>query len=127
MSGAGSHEAGGPGEPASLAWSTQRGREPPDQRPDIDGALGELPSLLARSASAWSFIYDTLDLVAARYGLGATSWWSSSSPTSPSSSPPGGRARLRAGYALLTFARRSRWPPGLYADPPSSGRSQPPV
>ena len=40
--------------------------EPPH---DIDGALGELPSLLARSASGVEFIYDTLDLVAARYGL----------------------------------------------------------
>lgn len=36
---------------------------------DIDGALGELPSLLARSASGVEFIYESLDIVAARYGL----------------------------------------------------------
>jgi diguanylate cyclase (GGDEF)-like protein len=40
-----------------------------DVRPDIDGALGELPSLLARSASGVEFIYESLDIVAARYGL----------------------------------------------------------
>jgi hypothetical protein len=38
-------------------------------RQDIDGALGELPSLLARSATGLEFIYQSLDLVAARYGL----------------------------------------------------------
>jgi diguanylate cyclase (GGDEF)-like protein len=37
--------------------------------PDLDGALGELPSLLARSVSGVQFIYQSLDLVAARYGL----------------------------------------------------------
>lgn len=36
---------------------------------DIDGALGELPSLLARSASGVEFIYESLEIVAARYGL----------------------------------------------------------
>jgi diguanylate cyclase (GGDEF)-like protein len=36
---------------------------------DFDGALGELPSLLARSASGIEFIYKTLELVAARYRL----------------------------------------------------------
>lgn len=41
----------------------------PEQLPDVDGALGELPSLLARSATGVEFIYDTLELVAARYGL----------------------------------------------------------
>jgi len=45
------------------------GGSQPDQLSDIDGALGELPSLLARPASGVEFIYDTLDLVAARYGL----------------------------------------------------------
>lgn len=36
---------------------------------DIDGALGELPSLLARSATGVEFIYESLEIVAARYGL----------------------------------------------------------
>jgi diguanylate cyclase (GGDEF)-like protein len=36
---------------------------------DVDGALGELPSLLARSASGLEFIYKTLELIAARYRL----------------------------------------------------------
>lgn len=39
---------------------------PPD---DIDAALGELPGLLARAASGIEFIYKTLELIAARYGL----------------------------------------------------------
>lgn len=70
MSGAGTEEPGGPVEnlQASLGALNVGGSQP-DQRPDIDGALGELPSLLARSASGVEFIYDTLDLVAARYGL----------------------------------------------------------
>ena len=70
MSGAGSDETGGPVEnlQASLGALNVGGSQP-DQRADIDGALGELPSLLARSASGVEFIYDTLDLVAARYGL----------------------------------------------------------
>ncbi len=37
--------------------------------PDLDGALGELPSLLARSATGVEFIYESLQIVAARYGL----------------------------------------------------------
>ena len=40
--------------------------EPPHE---IDGAAGELPSLLARSSSGLEFIYKTLDSVAARYRL----------------------------------------------------------
>jgi diguanylate cyclase (GGDEF)-like protein len=36
---------------------------------EVDAALGELPSLLARSASGIEFIYKTLDLIAARYRL----------------------------------------------------------
>jgi diguanylate cyclase (GGDEF)-like protein len=41
----------------------------PEGADEVDGALDELPSLLARSASGLEFIYSTLDLVAARYGL----------------------------------------------------------
>jgi diguanylate cyclase (GGDEF)-like protein len=41
----------------------------PEPPYEIDGALGELPSLLARSSSGLEFIYKTLDLVAARYRL----------------------------------------------------------
>ena len=40
-----------------------------EQYPDLDGALGELPSLLARSVSGVHFIYQSLELIAARYGL----------------------------------------------------------
>jgi diguanylate cyclase (GGDEF)-like protein len=36
---------------------------------DIDAGLGELPGLLARAGSGIEFIYQTLDLVAARYRL----------------------------------------------------------
>jgi diguanylate cyclase (GGDEF)-like protein len=36
---------------------------------DLDGALAELPSLLARAESGVQFIYESLDLIAARYGL----------------------------------------------------------
>jgi len=70
MSAAGTDDMGGPVEnlQASLGALNVGGSQP-DQRSDIDGALGELPSLLARSASGVEFIYDTLDLVAARYGL----------------------------------------------------------
>ena len=43
--------------------------EVPDFPDEVDGALGELPSLLARSASGLEFIYRTLGLIAARYRL----------------------------------------------------------
>jgi diguanylate cyclase (GGDEF)-like protein len=36
---------------------------------DVDGALEELPGLLARSASGIAFIYTTLELIAVRYRL----------------------------------------------------------
>jgi diguanylate cyclase (GGDEF)-like protein len=36
---------------------------------DLDGALAELPSLLARAPSGVQFIYEALGLVAVRYGL----------------------------------------------------------
>jgi len=45
------------------------GQVSPLQSTDIDGAIGELPSLLARSVSGIQFIYQSLDLVAARFGL----------------------------------------------------------
>jgi diguanylate cyclase (GGDEF)-like protein len=44
-------------------------QEEPEFPDEVDGALGELPSLLARSASGLEFIYKTLDLIAARYRL----------------------------------------------------------
>jgi diguanylate cyclase (GGDEF)-like protein len=40
-----------------------------DAAPDLDGALAELPSLLARAPSGVQFIYEALELVAARYAL----------------------------------------------------------
>ncbi len=42
---------------------------PPPPPQDLDGGLGELPSLLARAGTGVSFIYEALDLVAARYRL----------------------------------------------------------
>jgi diguanylate cyclase (GGDEF)-like protein len=61
-----------PGLPSRVA--TLRGarnglEEIPEVPDEVDGALDELPSLLARSASGLEFIYSTLDLIAARYRL----------------------------------------------------------
>jgi diguanylate cyclase (GGDEF)-like protein len=41
----------------------------PEPAQDIDGALGELPGLLARASSGLEFIYEMLELVCARYLL----------------------------------------------------------
>ena len=70
----------GPGEggsqavPGSVPAPADAGFDSaPDESPqastDLDGALAELPSLLARATSGVEFIYEALDLVAARYGL----------------------------------------------------------
>jgi len=53
------------GSPAPAGEQGENG--PP--APDLDGALAELPSLLARAESGVQFIYEALELVAARYGL----------------------------------------------------------
>ncbi|HET9059408.1 MAG TPA: GGDEF domain-containing protein [Acidimicrobiales bacterium] len=37
--------------------------------PDLDAAIGELPGLLVRAESGTEFIYQALEIVAARYGL----------------------------------------------------------
>ncbi|HTW10997.1 MAG TPA: GGDEF domain-containing protein [Acidimicrobiales bacterium] len=65
-----------PGAGALASWSVAAADEGQTSAPgaeaglpDIDGALGELPSLLARSVSGVQFIYQALDLVAARYRL----------------------------------------------------------
>jgi diguanylate cyclase (GGDEF)-like protein len=54
------------GRPLGARNGLDRGPEP---HADIDGALGELPGLLARASSGLEFIYKTLDLIAARYRL----------------------------------------------------------
>ncbi len=41
----------------------------PEPAQDIDGALGELPGLLARASSGLEFIYEMLELICSRYLL----------------------------------------------------------
>jgi diguanylate cyclase (GGDEF)-like protein len=89
----------------------------PELPQDIDGALGELPSLLARSASGLEFIYEMLELVAARYRLrDLVVVVSADSPQIFRV----GRAPLVLGRgplpAYLRDALAGR--PGLYAEPP---------
>jgi diguanylate cyclase (GGDEF)-like protein len=90
-------------------------------RQDIDGALGELPSLLARSATGLEFIYQSLELVAARYGLRDLLvvvdrpdrhqiFRLGRAPLEFSREPP-------PSYLAAAFAGR----PGLYAEPPVVG------
>jgi diguanylate cyclase (GGDEF)-like protein len=88
---------------------------------DLDAALAELPSLLARSDSGVQFIYQALQLVSARYGLrdlvvvvGRTErpqiFRLGRRPVQVSQGP---------GRPYLTTALSGR--PGLYADPPVVG------
>ena len=90
-------------------------------RQDIDGALGELPSLLARSATGLEFIYQSLELVAARYGLRDLVvvvdrpdrhqiFRLGRRPSSSAREP-------LPSYLTAAFAGR----PGLYAEPPVVG------
>jgi diguanylate cyclase (GGDEF)-like protein len=61
-----------PGLPGPLGTlrGARNGLDGVAEVPDaVDGALAELPSLLARSASGLGFIYRALDLIAARYRL----------------------------------------------------------
>ncbi|HMK97047.1 MAG TPA: GGDEF domain-containing protein [Acidimicrobiales bacterium] len=66
---------GAPAEAAEAAEPAERatvGAPPKGEEtvpPDLDGALAELPGLLARSESGIQFIYQSLELVAARYRL----------------------------------------------------------
>jgi diguanylate cyclase (GGDEF)-like protein len=90
-------------------------------RQDIDGALGELPSLLARSATGLEFIYQSLELVAARYGL---------RDLVVVVDRPDHHQIFRLGRAPLEFSREPlpsyltaafAGRPGLYAEPPVVG------
>lgn len=90
-------------------------------RQDIDGAIGELPSLLARSATGLEFIYQSLDLVAARYGL---------RDLVVVVDRPDRHQIFRLGRAPLEFSREPLpaylatafgGRPGLYAEPPVVG------
>lgn len=90
-------------------------------RQDIDGALGELPSLLARSATGLEFIYQSLELVAARYGL---------RDLVVVVDRPDRHQIFRLGRAPLEFSREPlpsylaaafSGRPGLYAEPPVVG------
>jgi len=93
----------------------------PEVPPAIDGALGELPGLLARSTSGLEFIYQTLELVAARYRL---------RDLVVVVPRPEGPQMFRLGRAPLGFDRRPLPPhlvaavaghEGLHADPPIVG------
>ena len=90
-------------------------------RQDIDGALGELPSLLARSATGLEFIYQSLELMAARYGL---------RDLVVVVDRPDRHQIFRLGRAPLEFSREPlpsyltaafAGRPGLYAEPPVVG------
>lgn len=89
--------------------------------PDLDAALGELPGLLVRANSGTEFIYEALEIVAARYGLrdlvvtvehndAAQVFRLGRTPlaTSPKPLPAYLRSALNAH-------------PGVYADPPVLG------
>ena len=71
LAGAGGERQGEGAQPGGAVDfdAPSAGTGDPGSYPDIDGALGELPSLLARSVSGVQFIYQSLELVAARYGL----------------------------------------------------------
>jgi diguanylate cyclase (GGDEF)-like protein len=93
----------------------------PATLPDIDGALGELSSLLARSVSGVRFIYQSLELIAARYGL-RDLLVVVGQPEKPQMFRLG-RAPVEMGQAplpaYLHAALSGR--PGVYADPPVIG------
>jgi diguanylate cyclase (GGDEF)-like protein len=63
----GSEPVDGPVSAPAPSEGGEGGKAP--AAPDLDGALAELPSLLARAESGVQFIYEALELVAARYGL----------------------------------------------------------
>jgi diguanylate cyclase (GGDEF)-like protein len=128
--------AGGPGVPGfgrETGVGAQSGESAPPRlsdaaigshagfRQDIDGALGELPSLLARSATGLEFIYQSLDLVAARYGL---------RDLVVVVDRPDRHQIFRLGRAPLEFSREPLpsylaaafgGRPGVYAEPPVVG------
>lgn len=94
---------------------------PAELRQDIDGALGELPSLLARSFSGVEFIYQSLAIVAARYGL------SDLLVVIEHQDKPQvfrlGRRPVGAGDAQVPpyLQKAMSGKPGLYAEPPVVG------
>jgi diguanylate cyclase (GGDEF)-like protein len=90
-------------------------------RDDLDGGVGELPGLLARSATGVEFIYKSLELLAARYGL---------RDVAVVVETGGGPQMFRLGRAPLELDEGPVPPhlqgavagrPGLYADPPVVG------
>jgi diguanylate cyclase (GGDEF)-like protein len=116
----------GPGSPGRGFFSVTDGSRGarkvgaswPELPLDIDGALGELPSLLARSASGLEFIYEMLELISARYRL-RDLVVVADYPDSPQIFRVGrtplvlGRGPLPA-YLRDALAGR----PGLYSEPP---------
>ena len=84
------------------------------------GRCGELPSLLARSASGLEFIYRTLDLVAARYRLRDLVVVVERDRTSHRSSASAGRRWVLNG-PVTSYLGRPRRARGLYAEPPVVG------
>ena len=118
-------QPGHPVGPSSAEGPTGRPSDPSiggfGARQDIDGALGELPSLLARSSSGLGFIYESLELVAARYGL---------RDLAVVVDRPDRPQIFRLGRAPLELAREPLpsylaaafgGRPGLYAEPPVVG------
>lgn len=93
---------------------------------DLDAALAELPSLLARAPSGVQFIYEALSLVAARYGL-RDLLVVVGQPTRPQTSAPQ-IFRLRRAPLELARAPMPEYlkaalcgRAGLHADPPVVG------
>ncbi|MGH9105539.1 MAG: GGDEF domain-containing protein [Acidimicrobiales bacterium] len=88
---------------------------------DIDAALAELPSLLVRAGNGVHFIYQCLDLIAARYGLRDLVVVVERQRRAQAFRL--GRAPLQLGQGPLPDYLRSALAgrPGLYADPPVVG------
>lgn len=94
---------------------------PGDGPQDIDGALGELPSLLARSSNGVEFIYEALEIVSARYGL-RDLLVVIEHEDRPQVFRLGRRPVSAAeGQAPAYLQRALSGKPGLYADPPVVG------
>ena len=88
---------------------------------EADGSLGELPGLLARSTSGVEFIYKSLELVAARYGLRDLAVVIEQAETPQMFRL--GRVPLEFDQGMLPsyLAAATAGRPGLYAEPPVVG------
>ncbi|HTV11716.1 MAG TPA: GGDEF domain-containing protein [Acidimicrobiales bacterium] len=108
--------------PSSLAPALGGASEAPlPAPPDIDGSIAELPGLLARSENGIQFIYQSLELIAARYRLSDLAIVVQQ-PDRPQVFRLK-RAPLGAGpKPVPTYLQRAlSGAPGVYADPPVVG------